>query len=1120
MLSGAIAAVLAILSLAGTSSAAEGRSPVPRPSASVVGQSAIRALTDDGSNDLRRRRLFGEKAPAKIEAVVLMCDFSDSLMYGRYGQVPGDFPEPAQSEFLYSAHDSVYFAHLLDDVSRYYESVSGGRFELSVTVVGEVANLPHPMGWYGDHPEFGEQKVRLVADTVEALDHLVDFELYDTVMVIHAGAGEETDVLGDSPEQIYSSYLSPDDFLDAVEEEILPLPWIETDDLTTSGDPVGIRHVLLLPETEYQDAAGGAGGFFGSMGVYCFEVGLRLGMLSLSDFTPAGIPDSQGIGQFGLMGYGLFAAGGLIPSEPCAFNKMLMGWLDPYEVEPAAGGTYTLNPAEHPAADSTLARIAIGPSEYWLVEFRLQDPDGNRIFSFTDDVNGNGIPDFYRIDDPTFSPWSDDGRILATFDAAVHVKESLTGGEWDFFMSDNNAREPDVKGAGSGLYVWHVDEGVISRALDSESNIFNADPQRKAVDLEEADGLQDLDSRRSSLWMLGGDDDSFRGEDRAEFGPGTEPNTATAGGAWTGVVIDMVSDVVLDSLLVVGDSDPVIGYAESMTFRCRREAPAGRAPVETAVLDLPGVDLRGSHLLAVDLDTPSDGTLEIVAVGDAGRVFAWNHDLTPRGGSKSVPGLLAEGTDAEGRPVVWTGAPAAGDVDSDGAPEIVVNGRGGTYIFNADGTEVRDGDFDPDSYGLAAPVAEPGAVRIGAPMIVPAASVPTAVSVGTRLVVTLNSLSFEGQELTSQHYEVYDAAGDALVDIPGVTSFTGAGDLPGPVVWDGRFVAVGYNGDAGYVATPGAMTGEGIQLEFEGRPAPWPPLIVDDGILIAMRDGGCIHVGRQGLLAWENAFPVRSPLAPGTSYFADDRFVRAGRFGAPRTSWPVSPLDQVRTPDPERAVSPVSWVSGGSVMTVFNVPDGRLYLYDDAGELANGWPLAGPGEAAATPMALDLDGVPGLELVSAGTMSRIVSNDPGSEPAAEPSSRLVVWSLPDSEDAETVWPMWGGSPSRGHRAPEAAEPPGGDLVAGGSVSVYPAPAGGGDLYARAVVNRAGTIQAVLYNLEGEEVARSRTLPALAGEPAEAAMDIAGAVTGTYVCRIVVKSGGEESIFVKPAAIER
>jgi len=44
-----------------------------------------------------------------------MCDFSDSLMVGRHGLVPGDFPEPAQTGYQYAVHDSIYISHLMTD---------------------------------------------------------------------------------------------------------------------------------------------------------------------------------------------------------------------------------------------------------------------------------------------------------------------------------------------------------------------------------------------------------------------------------------------------------------------------------------------------------------------------------------------------------------------------------------------------------------------------------------------------------------------------------------------------------------------------------------------------------------------------------------------------------------------------------------------------------------------------------------------------------------------------------------------------------------------------------------------------------------------------------------------
>jgi M6 family metalloprotease-like protein len=606
-----------LLSLVFYGNAQAALDPVPRVAqAALANWSAVdqeSPLANSGSTDLQKRRFAGEKAPPELNVLVLMCDFADSLMLGRLDEMPGEFPPAAQTEILYDAHDETYFSHLIDDVRQYFASVSGGAFDLRPTIHPDVINLPEAMAWYGNHPDEGEQKFVMADQVIALADPDVDFSLYDTVMLIHAGAGEETDILGDSPEQIYSSYLGPEDFVEAVDEEILDEPWIMTDDFDLLGQPIVVNQVLVLPETEYQDPVGSAGGYFGSLGVYCFEIGLRLGMLSLSDFTPSGFPDSQGIGQFGLMGYGLFAAGGLVPAEPCAFNRMLMGWVEPYTVNPDMDGTYSLFPIESPAADSTLARIDIGPSEYWLIEYRQQDHDGNGIFSWSDDINQNGIPDFTRIDDNSYSPWQfiDNRWIIdSVFDPALHLDESYAGAEWDFYMSDNSARLPGVKGAGSGLYVWHVDEGVVRTALLSERNIFNADPLRKAVDLEEADGLQDLDSRIPSPWILGGDHDSFRAENHSRFGPETTPSTISAGGVVTGILIDEISPVVVDSAFVdplFPDFPPVIRYRERMTFRCRRtgEGPGGAERI--ANVDLPGIDLGGAHLLAIDLDDPAAG---------------------------------------------------------------------------------------------------------------------------------------------------------------------------------------------------------------------------------------------------------------------------------------------------------------------------------------------------------------------------------------------------------------------------------------------------------------------------------------------------------------------------------
>ncbi len=1127
----ALAGLLAFLALmvlgVGAAFAAEvARLPVP-----TSRDAAHRLLSQTAPDVVQRERMTGVKAPAHLNVLAVTCDFADSLLFGRHGEVPGDFPPAAQTEILYGAHDAVYFTHLLDDVRSYFDAVSGGAFDLRVTVHPEPVNLPQTMAFYGNHPEEGEQKMILARDVVAAVDADVDFSLYDTLILIHAGAGEETDILGNSPEQIYSSYLGPDDFLDARDEEILPEPWLPTADLDLGGQPVVVNQVLILPETEYQDPAGGAGGYFGSLGVYCFEVGLRLGMLSLSDFTPSGFPDSQGIGQFGLMGYGLFTAGGLVPAEPCAFNRMLMGWVAPYEVDPDADGTYSLFPIEAPAADSTLARVEIGPSEYWLLEYRRQDPDGNGIFSWADDVNGNGIPDFYRLDDPTYSPWvwTGSGWIIdSVFDPAVHGDESYAGAEWDFYMSDNSARAAGVKGAGSGLYIWHIDEGVVRGGLLSPSNIFNADPRRKSVDVEEADGIQDLDVRRGTPWLLGGDDDSFRAEGNARFGPDTDPNTDTAAGVPTGILIDEISPVVVDSAYAVSPipEDPtVILYRERMTFRCRRVADGPDGATKTADLDLPGVDLAGSHLLAVDLDSPPDGTLEIVAADRMGRVFAWRHDLTPLVAGGDAPGHLATGTDSLGTHVTWGGPPAAGDVDGDGDNEIVLTAPGGIYVFRGDGSELRDGDGLAASYGLAARTWYPGAVTRGTPLLVPAAALPDGAE-AEHVIVALEWLADAEGDLGLALYRAWDGGAAADLEIRGTGSFwRAAPGQPVPLWLADALYAPHFLEfeDRSLIYSPGTSFSPTGPNSFAGHGGAAAALATDQGFLLPLTDGGCV-LAAPGAEAtpWDVNRPVRSTIAPGGGYLSDGVFMRAGATGAPLTGWPLIPVSTVRTDDPARNPSALSWRQEGETFTLFTARDGRLFLAHEDGDEVAGWPLAGPGEAAGSPLAMDLDGLPGLEIVAVGSMARLTAPDTeGGENGTTARSRLTAWSVPGTESAQSVWPMWGGAATRAFQAPSGGEEPGdGGIFVDGSLAVSPNPVRDGRLTVRAVLAGDGEMVVTVYNLEGEEVARGAPATAFAGQPVQSSLDLSGAVSGPYLCRVRARTAAGEQVQVIPAAIER
>jgi M6 family metalloprotease-like protein len=1085
------------------------------------------AVRDDGSSGLQRKRVAGEKAPASLDAILLMCDFSDSLMLGRYGLVPGDFPPPMQTEIYYDAHDSVFFDHLLGDVADYFEDVSGGAFTFNYTIHPRVVNLPHPMAFYGNHPEEGEQPLVMAAGVVDSLDAEIDFSLYDTVLLVHAGAGEETDILGDSPEQIYSTYLDPGDFQAAFEDSLLEQPYLPTGD---HPEGEGIDQVLVLPETEYQDLVQGFGGYFGSLGVYCFEVGLRLGMLSLSDFTPAGRPDSQGIGEFGLMGYGLFVGMGWIPPHPCAYNKYLMGWLDPLEVDPSTPAGHFLLPCEQTAGPHAAIRVDITGQEYWLLAYRQQDPDGNRIFSHPGDLNGNNIPDFYDADS-VFG----DGTPTSYFDPATDTRERLLGCEWDFFMSENSARHPYDKGAGSGVYVWHIDEGVVRWAFDQPSNLFNANPQRKSVDLEEADGIQDLDSKIPSAWQLGGDDDSFRGEDQASFGPFTRPDTRSNGGAFTGIRFADFSPVVRDSAAfisyIVYDEagiapvDTVMGfvYADTVTFRLENIA-AAEGPRLAARRDLPeGMDLRGSHLLLADLD--GDGSDEIVAAGAAGEILVLDGDLNEfldHDGDSATMEPFAIGTLA-GQPVAWNQPPAVGNIDDDPEPEIVLTGPGGVFAFNGDGTPVRD--LGPGNHGLYAGLGDcslpPVLLPVARDSLYSAAEPVQICAVTAENGNTALQLFAGGDAQVYRRFEL----GAVMVSSPPVLAW---GQLALATLDTVDMAGWLHLIDPDQTSVPEPPHGSAFELGLAPGPQPVMTGLVDPGrpeatdrfAAVLGHGGQAVTVlfdseGRRVLdnIHWNAGSYVATGLAPGGAMVGDGVLGRLGHNGEWIEGWPVRPLLPVEPADQLCGSSPLVCRLTGSDLTLeqylFPVLDGGLLAFGTRGEPIAGWPLAGPASSAGTPALGQVGGEPDLELVAAGAFERITGLGPeGADLTGSWVSTLMVWS--DVAQPGAVWPMWGASPWRngGWNMTGWVSPPGaasGSGIVAGSHKCYPSPLREGPLRVRASSRDQGRARAEIYDLTGELVQASQWQPVAAREPFAIVMDLDDVVSGMYLCRLTVES---------------
>ena len=1065
-------------------------------------------------------RLAGKRAPASLSVLVVGVDFSDSLLVGRSNQMPefAGWPEQRrQSERIagtnlpmFSAHDPAYLDIQLRKVADYFETVSFGQFQLNWTVhpdlvnVGRFASDPRTsMGWYGDEDSSSVRLVDLSRDVISRIDPSVDFSLYDTLVLVHAGAGQETDILGDSPEQIFSNYLDRRDFELAVEAGYLA----EARLVTGESD---VEHVLILPESESQDPFPAAGffGFFDTRGVYCFEFGLRLGMLNLGDFTPAGRPDSQGVGNFCLMGYGLFTGLGIVPSAPSAINRQLMGWVPRVDVRQDADIRIgAMGPAGAAVSDTLLVRVPISDREYFLVEYRLQDPSGDLFFTF-DDLNGNRLPDFFDADS-AFG----DGSPTGPFDPIVDTWESTAGAEWDWFMSENDARSPDrcMRAGGSGLYIWHIDERVIVDSITGGENVVNADARRKGVDVEEADGIQDLDSSRPSPYFLGWDGDAWRGEGAFEFGPTTDPSSASADGTPTGIRIHSISKV-------AADTTRVDAFCQQINFR-----PAVNFRVEFAAATVGSIRPKATRRLVdaapigepklVDLSTSSqapDGVLEIVQSAESGLVYAWRGDLSEWLDGDQDPqtiGILARASAAT--TPRFRAAPAIGDLDGDGHDEIVLLGDDAFYVFRADGTEFLDGDSDPNTHGPAFVFAQTG-VGVGPPLIHAARVFALRhLSGATAQLIVLDLLTdshtiaereatqlgdglvlAEAGAAAHVAYAFGDAAAGGIISyVAADLSLTpnllptrpaaglavvarGSSDVSSLLWFDATAALVEQSADGSQPARRGASVQAPLSSPVLAPIGPQP----QSGIVYGFAAG-------RSLLALDANLRLRT----GFPYRGD--FRGESTAGRPVQATPIL----------------VDLDADERVELIWADPVGRIHAVDLDGRPLAGFPVLGPAEPIGSPGVGQLDADAELELVVCGRFGELIDVE---APLRLANTRDVgTLSVFDLDASATSFAPWSqGRADASNRArqdlvaltPSAAS---GGVFAPGSLFVHPHPATGNTLRVRAGLRRSATVRATLYNLEGEVVAEGPQMAALAGGSYDEFVDISHLVTGYYFCRV-------------------
>ena len=1053
-------------------------------------------------NFARARAQLGAPATASWKGTA-----ADSM---RFIVLRVEFPDLAfgESPPADELHDQFYYETQFGYVRQYFDAASKGRLRLGIDVAPVVAQAPLDAALYGNIAAYDSSMIELTRAAIAASDAAVDFAAYDGVLLVHAGPGQESDIAGDSPTQIWSGFLDDRTFRDA----------LSTPDSTVTGlataDGVEITNVVILPEWQVQDLALSQGTRLGSLGVYCHEVGQRVGLLPLFDASPSRFPDSQGLGNFDLMAYGLWVANGFIPSQPSAFNRVLAGWVDPIDV---ATGTQVveLQDFERGAADSTVLRVRVSERESFLVTYILEDPDGPRInlcsgvpdgprrfFAF-EDRNGNCAFDFTDVDgDSVLSP----GDEIDTY----------AGAEWDFFMTDQLGGA--TAGEGWGLLILHVDESVLQDVLARGGTNVQGDATRKTADVEEADAIQDLDRGPDNPRAFGSADDYWR-RGRV-FGAASDPDSRSADGAPTGVDIELVALPDSTAASPGGRARVRVAIAAASEAVAAPRRRARRAVAQTQATDLVALPL-------------GDGRQALVLPGDDNTLFLLDADLrnAPVAGPDSLVWTAWRTLPPE-LGGAWAGAPAVGDLDGDGADEIVVcaNGdstggpRGRVFAWRRDGSEFRDLDGDPNTHtGLlwtvAGRVSAPTlfAPQAGAPdaiVVVHQATADTAAAVriaytGGGTFLTTRGRSFagvaRGAPIAARLGAPVLQAGYTLVDSARARQtivfepFTGTLQQIATVEWtlqplwlasadfdaDGRDEFVVTGGD-------GSLWAQG-RVQRLGAPIAAPPAVADvngDGTLeIVVATHAALHV--------------------------------VSATGAALPGWPVRfALEPSLAADPAPAAAPAAALvcdldADGVVEIAQHLRGGALGVWSADGRRRRELETALPAFAAGTPLARDLDGDGTVELAAIGhfrSSARYLADRDSLVTTPQLELQVVSW----PRAAAPVWGELGGGPGHTFRDDSmrsvVVRPNDATLA---SFAVGPNPARD-EVRARVELTASADVRCQLYDLEGQ-IVRAVRRSGSAGTSVEFVFDVRDLAPGVYFARLQLSTGGER---VRPVALRR
>ncbi len=523
-------------------------------------------------------------------------------------------------------HNAQYFETKLEFAKNYFARASGGRLNVIGTLLDSVIRVSKPMKEYA--PGTLSPDLRKLALLAAESWRLADsahpsavFSEYDAFILFHAGSGRDIDLVSllgfnPTPNDLPSITFDSSGFARALADPAFA-------GLPVDGGSFHITNTLILPETESRIVQSGGQDVvlkLGMNGLLVSSVGSRLGLPDLFNTSDG----TSGIGQFGLMdGSSIFAYFGLFPPFPSAWERIQLGWTVPVEV-PAAQQSLSI-PAFglYPSGIDTVFKIPISANEYYLVENRTRDIRGNGQLLHLVRADGSRDSVRYVRDVVGFNVFDVD----SIRGSIVDVEDF----DWAIPGSIDSTRLYD----GGGILIWHIDERVIESKR--ASNTINEDPERRGIDLEEADGSEDIGQSYDTFTAGSGTENGSPLDCWYKHNPSpayknrfdrtTTPNSNSQTGAATLVTLQNFSERRLRMTMDVATGNDLL-------------APAAGFPK-----DIPGLS---KGLIAFQQQTGGPASFVVAQdnPGARGRILGWTQQGVTALPNGSGNGILAE-VDAE-----------------------------------------------------------------------------------------------------------------------------------------------------------------------------------------------------------------------------------------------------------------------------------------------------------------------------------------------------------------------------------------------------------------------------------------------------------------------------------------